>query len=242
MPGFVAAATGALVFTGVGDWRGLHQQDLALPSLPAYDSVRVADLAWGIALSVVIAGLVVGIRHLAHEVAARAKPRPVLALVVAGALVGVIAVAFRAAADRPVDLVLFSGQQEMPDVIAEGSASVLLLLVVAKGLAYALSLGAGFRGGPVFPALAIGVALGMVGADVLPGLEHHAGGGDRARGGDSGRPARAVHRRTARDAPPGLVCVRRDADRGVRGGRRPGSSLWPSRTRRTGYARPRTRQ
>jgi H+/Cl- antiporter ClcA len=170
LPGFVAAATGALVFTGVGDWRGLHQQDLALPSLPAYDSVRLADLAWGIALSVVIAGVVVGIRHLAHEVAARTKPRPVLALVVAGGLVGVIAVAFRAAADRPVDLVLFSGQQEMPAVIAEGSASVLLLLVAAKGLAYALSLGAGFRGGPVFPALAIGVALGMVAADVLPGL------------------------------------------------------------------------
>ena len=111
LPGFVAAATGALVFTGVGDWQGLHQQDLALPSLPAYDSVRIADLAWGVALSVVIAGVVVGMRHLAHEVAARSKPRPVLALVVAGALVGVIAVVFRAVADRPVDLVLFSGQQ-----------------------------------------------------------------------------------------------------------------------------------
>ena len=170
LPGFVAAATGALVFTGVGDWQGLHQQDLALPSLPAYDSVRIADLAWGVALSVVIAGVVVGMRHLAHEVAARSKPRPVLALVVAGALVGVIAVVFRAVADRPVDLVLFSGQSEMPAVIAEGSAWVLVLLVVAKGLAYALSLGSGFRGGPVFPALAIGVALGMVAADVLPGL------------------------------------------------------------------------
>jgi H+/Cl- antiporter ClcA len=170
LPGLVAAATGALVFTGVAGWQGLHQQDLALPSLPAYDSVRVADLAWSVVLSMVIAGVVVGIRHLAHEVAARSKPRPVLALVVAGALVGVIAVVFRAAADRPVDLVLFSGQAEMPDVIAEGSATVLLLLVVAKGLAYALSLGAGFRGGPVFPALAIGVALGMVAADALPGL------------------------------------------------------------------------
>ena len=59
----------------------------------------------------------------------------------------------------------------MPDVIAEGSASVLVLLVVAKGLAWALSLGAGFRGGPVFPALAVGVALAMVAADVLPGLD-----------------------------------------------------------------------
>ena len=58
-----------------------------------------------------------------------------------------LAVLFRAVADRPVDLVLFSGQAEMPEVIAEGSASVLLLLVAAKGLAYALSLGAGFAEG-----------------------------------------------------------------------------------------------
>ena len=64
----------------------------------------------GIALSVVIAGMVVGIRHLAHEVALVQSRGLWLALVVAGALVGVIAVVFRAAADRPVDLVLFSGQ------------------------------------------------------------------------------------------------------------------------------------
>jgi hypothetical protein len=73
--------------------------------------------------------------------------------VVAGLLVGLLVVAFRAVADRPVDLVLFSGQAELPLVVAEGSAGVLALLVLAKGLAYALSLSAGFRGGPVFPAL-----------------------------------------------------------------------------------------
>ena len=94
-----------------------------------------------------------------------------LLLVAAGLLVGGLAVVFRAVADRPVDLVLFSGQTELPAIVAEGSAGVLALLVLAKGLAYALSLGAGFRGGPVFPALAIGVAIAMLGADVLPGLE-----------------------------------------------------------------------
>ena len=89
-----------------------------------------------------------------------------------GSLVGVLAVGFRATADRPVDLVLFSGQAELPAVIAEGSAGVLVLLVVAKGLAYALSLGAGFRGGPVFPAIAIGVAAATgCRRTVLPGLD-----------------------------------------------------------------------
>jgi len=171
LPGFVAAGTGALVFTGIGDWQGLHQAELALPPLPAYKAVQLTDLGWCLGLAVVVAGVVVLARHLAHSVATRSAARQEAALVVAGLLVGLLAVGFRALADRPVDLVLFSGQAELPDVVAEGSASVLLLLVLAKGLAYALSLGAGFRGGPVFPAIALGAALGVVAADVLPGLE-----------------------------------------------------------------------
>jgi H+/Cl- antiporter ClcA len=170
LPGFVAAGTGALVFTGVADWDGLHQTNLSLPSLPPYDSVRLTDLAWCLLVAVVVSVLIVLIRHLAHGVAVRPRLSPVALLVGAGLTVGALAVVFRATADRPVDLVLFSGQSELPAVIAEGSAWVLVLLVVAKGLAYALSLGAGFRGGPVFPAIAIGVAAAMAAADVLPGL------------------------------------------------------------------------
>jgi H+/Cl- antiporter ClcA len=78
---------------------------------------------------------------------------------------------FRALADRPVDFVLFSGQGSLADTIAEGSAWVVALIVVAKALGYGLSLGAGFRGGIIFPAIAIGVAVGTLAADVLPGLD-----------------------------------------------------------------------
>ena len=102
----------------------------------------------------------------------RADGRATVAgIVVAGLLVGAIAVVFRSVADRPVDLVLFSGQSEMPALLVEGSTGVLLLLVLAKGLAYALSLGSGFRGGPVFPAIAMGTALGVAAADLISGLE-----------------------------------------------------------------------
>jgi chloride channel protein, CIC family len=168
LPGFVAAGTGALVFTGVAGWSGLHQTTLSLPSLPPYDSVRVSDLIWCLPMAAVVAGVVVALRHLAHRVAAQSSRGPAFVLLVAGLGVGALAVVFRALADRPVDLVLFSGQTELPAVIAEGSAGVLALLVVAKGLAYALSLGAGFRGGPVFPAIALGVAAAMVAANLFP--------------------------------------------------------------------------
>jgi H+/Cl- antiporter ClcA len=170
LPGFVAAGTGALVFTGVGGWSGLHQTNLSIPSLPPYESLRITDLAWCLLMAVVVAVLVVAIRHLAHRIAAQSVLGPAGLLIAAGLVVGTLAVVFRATADRPVDLVLFSGQSELPAVIAEGSAGVLVLLVVTKGLAYALSLGAGFRGGPVFPAIAIGVAAAMAAADLLPGL------------------------------------------------------------------------
>ncbi len=170
LPGFVAAGTGWLVFTGVGDWPGLHTATLSLPPLEAYESVRVADLAWSLPLAVAVAVVVLAAHRLGHRVAGVATVRPDATLVAAGLLVGLLAVVFRAVADRPVDLVLFSGQEQLPLVVAETSAGVLALVVVAKGLAYALSLGAGFRGGPVFPALALGAATGVAAADVLPGL------------------------------------------------------------------------
>jgi H+/Cl- antiporter ClcA len=171
LPGFVAAGTGALIFTGVSGWEGLHQQNLALADVAPYDTVRIADLAWCAGLAVVIALVVVGARRLGFAVAARVSTRPLATLVGAGLLIGVLALLFRELADRPVDLVLFSGQSALPDIIAESSGGVLLLVVVVKGLAYSLSLGSGFRGGPVFPAIAVGTALAVAGADLLPGLE-----------------------------------------------------------------------
>ena len=171
LPGFVAAGTGALVFTGIAGWAGLHQQNLALPDVEAYDTVRLVDLAWAVVIALAIGVLVVAAQRAARAVDARAAGGRVLWLAGAGLVIGALAVAFRELADRPVDLVLFSGQASMPELVAEGSAGVLLLVVLVKGVAYALSLGAGFRGGPVFPAIALGTALAVAAADFLPGLE-----------------------------------------------------------------------
>ena len=77
----------------------------------------------------------------------------------------------RKATDKSSSEVLFSGQSALPGLVgqsAEWSVGALLLLVLCKSLAYALSLSS-FRGGPVFPALFIGAAAGMAAAD-LPGL------------------------------------------------------------------------
>ena len=171
LPGFVAAGSGALVWTGVGDWPGctrdrscirccpLRHRAPARPALVRADLDRSGRRGRRRASC--------GVRgRSAHARTAGSR------LVGAGLAVGVIAVGFRAAADRPIDLVLFSGQEALPALAAETSAGVLLLVVLAKGVAYALSLGAGFRGGPVFPAIALGTAaLAVAAADILPGLD-----------------------------------------------------------------------
>jgi len=69
--------------------------------------------------------------------------------------------------------VLFSGQASLPALVAEDSTKIVVILIVAKALAYAISLGCGFRGGPVFPAIFLGVALAMLAVvwfDVSPTL------------------------------------------------------------------------
>ena len=79
-------------------------------------------------------------------------------LLLGGALaIGVVAMVADALGDHCGD-VLFSGQASIPALVAQNSTGILLLLV-AKALAYAISLSCGFRGGPIFPALFLGVGL-----------------------------------------------------------------------------------
>ena len=160
VPGFVAAAIGYVLFVGLGDWGGLATQGLAVPNLPAYNGTHVYDLIIGVVVGVVAAVLVAGIRRAASELAKEGPRRlglPVL-LVGGGLAVGLIAQVADWLGANSQD-VLFSGQSVIPDVAATTSAGILLLLLVAKSICYLISLGCGFRGGPVFPAIFVGIAV-----------------------------------------------------------------------------------
>ena len=54
---------------------------------------------------------------------------------------------------------LFSGQASIPALVSEYSVVALVVLVLAKAVAYVISLAAGFRGGPIFPAVFLGVGV-----------------------------------------------------------------------------------
>jgi H+/Cl- antiporter ClcA len=172
LPGFLASGTAALVFTGVDHWPGVTEATLTLPPLPDYPTIRLEDVAWCLLVALVTAVVVAGARRAARQLAGRtARISPVALLCGAGLAVGLLAVGFRAATSQPVDLVLFSGESALPQMIAETSAGVLALLLLLKGAAYWLSLGAGFRGGPTFPAVTLGVITGVLASILLPGLD-----------------------------------------------------------------------
>ena len=168
LPGFVASGTGALIFTGIRDWPGVREMSLQVFDLPVYETVQILDLGWAIATAAAAAAAATLARDLAKLIATRVEARRSLALVVGGAAVGLLAVLFHEVASRPAELVLFSGQSTLGDVTTETAAGVLVALVVAKGLAYSISLAVGFRGGPIFPAVTIGVMVGVLASLALP--------------------------------------------------------------------------
>ena len=88
---------------------------------------------------------------------------------VGGVVVGLLAVATRAVTGEPVSVVLFSGQADLGTMLGLASVGALLLIAVAKAAAYGVSLGVGFRGGTIFPAIAVGVGLASAAHAALPG-------------------------------------------------------------------------
>jgi H+/Cl- antiporter ClcA len=174
VPGFVAAAIGYVIFLGFGSWGGLGTPGLTVPDLPAYQGTHLIDLLLAVAVGLVTAVSVALIRRLATNVAGPGEQRLGMGvLLLAGGLaVGVLAEVADLLGANSQD-VLFSGQSSIPALLAEDSTKIVVILLVAKAIGYAVCLGCGFRGGPVFPALFIGTALAtltIVWFDVSPTL------------------------------------------------------------------------
>jgi H+/Cl- antiporter ClcA len=161
LPGLVAAAIGYVLFVGLGSWGGLNQASLAVPNLPPYDGTHVKELLLAIAVGVVTAIVVVAVRAGAGRVSDLSKRNMTLTLVAGAAAVGLVAEAVGLLGDNTQDI-LFSGQASVPALVTQTSVGTVLVLLSAKALGYALSLGCGFRGGPVFPAIFLGIAVASV--------------------------------------------------------------------------------
>jgi len=171
LPGLLASGVGALVFVGLDGWTGLGSFSLALPVVPPAEPPTLATLGWAVIMGA--AGALLGwlIRWVGLSLRPVVHLNRVLVTSALGLLIGLTAMAYQLISGHSFTQVLFSGQDALPELVehaADYPLGVLVLLIACKTLAYGFSLSA-FRGGPVFPSMFIGAALGIA-ASGLPGM------------------------------------------------------------------------
>lgn len=172
LPGLLAAGIGSLVFIGMGSLTGLSTSAYAIAplSLPQYQNPTVSAFGWTILLAVAVAVGVFFIAQIGLVVNALTSLRPFVVVPLAAITVGALAIIFGHLSGKPEDLVLFSGQDTMGAVVSQAasfSQGAFVLFLICKGLAYGVSLGSA-RGGPTFPAMFLGIVVGLLCAH-LPG-------------------------------------------------------------------------
>jgi H+/Cl- antiporter ClcA len=171
VPGLLGAGIGSLIFIGLASLTGYGTFSLAVPNLPAFPRPDVAEFGWALVAGVAAALVCFVIRRLALLVRPHIERRLLVLTPIAGLAIAGLAIAFAEATGKSTSEVLFSGQNQLGPFLQNAgtySAGALLLLVACKGLGYSIAL-AGFRGGPVFPAIFLGAA-GGVALSHLPGL------------------------------------------------------------------------
>ena len=178
VPGLLAAGVGSLIFVGLDSWTGYGTFALAIPNIPSFGSPDGPEFLWAVGIGIAAAVVGAAIRWLGLYLQPIVESRMVLLTPVVGLAVAGLAIAFAEGTGRSTSEVLFSGQDQLPQLIesaAGWSVGALVLLVACKGIAYGLSLSS-FRGGPVFPALFLGAA-GGIALSHAPGLPMIAGVG-----------------------------------------------------------------
>ena len=171
LPGLLASGIGALIFLGLGNLTGLGTFSLSLGTVPPDVDPTVGSLGWAVVMGVVGAGLGWLIRWGGLSLRPLVHLNRVLVTVGLGLLIGLSAMLYQLVTGNSFTQVLFSGQDALPELVShatEYSVGALIVLVLCKGFAYSLSLSA-FRGGPVFPSMFIGAAIGIA-ASGLPGM------------------------------------------------------------------------
>ncbi|MFH8802063.1 chloride channel protein [Streptomyces sp. NPDC017936] len=171
LPALLSSGVGALVFTGFGRWTGLSTGSLTLPLGVPSPRLDAGDVLWSVVMAVGI-GVALHLilstgRRAAGFVAERTVTRTALCALAAAACAAVYTLTV---GRSPAD-VASSGQAVLARLAADPHAwgvGALVAVLVCKGAAYALCLGS-LRGGPIFPSLFLGAAVGVLLAP-LPGL------------------------------------------------------------------------
>lgn len=133
------------------------------------DTVQVDQLLWAVAVALVATICVTLARALAGALHKTSAGGPHLVILVSAAVViSVSAIAMNVLADLPFAYIATSGEELISELPTLTSIATVVGLLIFKSIAYAVSLGSGFRGGPFFPAMFIGATAGLLFALILP--------------------------------------------------------------------------
>ncbi|MEU9099988.1 chloride channel protein [Streptomyces sp. NPDC048361] len=183
LPALLSSGVGALVFTGFGRWTGLQTGSLGLKLSAPPPRLDGPDVLWALLMAVVIAVAMRGVLGAGQRVAASIETtettenmenveKAVIVRTVLYALgAGACAALYALITGRSPAEVASSGRSAISALASDPhtwSVGALLAVLAFKGTAYTLCLGS-LRGGPIFPALFLGAAAGVLLAP-LPGF------------------------------------------------------------------------
>jgi len=157
-------ALGALLALFVGP---ILSGNLKLGSTPT--AIEVDQLAWAIPVTIITTVAITLARVVAALLARATSAGPHLPiLIVASLVIAATALLMQAWTGEGVIYIATSGEELITELPKLTSASTVAAIIVLKTIAYAVSLGSGFRGGPFFPAMFIGASAGLLMALVIP--------------------------------------------------------------------------
>lgn len=177
LPALLSSGVGALVFTGFGRWTGLKGDSLSMKLGVPLPRIDTGDVVWSVLMAAAIAVAVHLIMAGGRFTALFVSRRPLAHTTACALAAGVCAAVYALTTGRSPADVASSGQATLSSLAADPHAwgvGALIAVLLCTGVAYTLCLGS-LRGGPVFPTLFLGGAVGVLiaplpGLGVVPGL------------------------------------------------------------------------
>ena len=160
VPLYVSLGTGYLVMTGLGGISGLGTHALSVTGLTPIDKLPYFSLVTALVAALSAGILTLVARAIGWRVLPLAQRRPAVTVLVAAVVIALIGAGASAWSGLPLEAVLFDGEAGLPAVLASESAAAIAIVTIARMITYGIALSAGFRGGPIFPSMSLGVGIG----------------------------------------------------------------------------------
>jgi H+/Cl- antiporter ClcA len=138
--------------------------DYRVPSYKFEDWQLLAAVPLGLFAALVVM-LLAGFMMAAARLFARLKVPAIAKSTLGGVLFGIVGVA--------LPLTMFSGSDQLKSVLTDAGTlglGLLVAILIAKMLTFAVSQGSGFVGGPIFPSLFIGGTAGVIVHQAIPSV------------------------------------------------------------------------